>query len=118
LWERGSGVSGVEVKGDRHGARRSFFFELVSNLEKDSPGCFLYSEADLLLYVFVAEGQLYELPMPAVRKWFLDASARYPLKRTRTRTGAHMYTTVGASVPVRDVVDAVPGSRMVNMRGI
>ena len=57
LWERdGEPVLGVEVKGDRQGGRRgNYFFELVSNVEKDTPGCFLYSEADLLLYVFVVD---------------------------------------------------------------
>jgi len=55
LWERSSGeLLGVEVKGDRQAARSgNYFFELVSNLEKNTPGCFLYSTADLLLYVFL-----------------------------------------------------------------
>ena len=60
LWERpGEKVLGVEVKGDRQGFRRkTYFFELISNAEKDSPGCFLYSIADLLVYVFVDVGQV------------------------------------------------------------
>src|SRR5262249_23800092 len=54
LWERpGKEVLGVEVKGDRQGRRGTFFLELISNAEKDTPGCFLYSRADLLAYVFL-----------------------------------------------------------------
>src|SRR5690242_208139 len=54
LWELPSGdVRGVEVKADRQGRRRNYFFELVSNVEKDTPGCFLYSGADILVYVFL-----------------------------------------------------------------
>src|SRR5579872_282001 len=93
LWERGDGaLAGVEVKGDRHAARGTYFFELVSNYESDTPGCFLYSEADWLLYVFVSTGELHLLPLPATRAWFLDLAGEFPLKKTRTRAGPHGYT--------------------------
>jgi hypothetical protein len=112
LWDRpNDGVLGVEVKGDRQARRGTYFFELVSNLEKDTPGCFLYSTADLLLYVFLAPREVHCLPLKQTRDWFLPRAKDYPLKSTRTRTGAVLYTTVGASVPVRDVLSAVPGAR-------
>ncbi len=105
LWDRpGQAVVGVEVKGDRQGGRRrSFFLELVSNVEKDTPGCFLYSEADLLLYVFLDTREVHRLPMKEVREWFLPRAKDYPLKSTRTKTGAVAYTTVGAIVPRKDL---------------
>src|SRR5262245_55423387 len=38
LWELSDGtVRGVEVKGDRHAHRGTYFFELLSNAEKESP---------------------------------------------------------------------------------
>src|SRR5262245_1877034 len=46
----GERVLGVEVKGDRNGRRGNYFLELISNVEKDTPGCFLYSTADFVLY--------------------------------------------------------------------
>ena len=112
LWERdGEPVLGVEVKGDRQGGRRgNFFFELVSNLEKDTPGCFLYSTADLLIYVFLDKREVHRLPMKDVRDWFLPRAKQYPLKSTRTRTGHIVYTTVGAVVPVREVLKEVAGA--------
>jgi hypothetical protein len=111
LWERdGLPVLGVEVKGDRQGGRRgNFFFELVSNVEKDTPGCFLYSIADLLLYVFLDKREVHSLPMKDVRAWFLPRAKQYPLKSTKTRTGHLVYTTVGAIVPVREVLKEVAG---------
>ena len=111
LWERdGQSVVGVEVKGDRQGGRRGkFFFELVSNLEKDTPGCFLYSVADLLIYVFLDKREVHCLPMKDVREWFLPRAKQYPLKSTKTRTGRAIYTTVGAIVPVREVMAQVAG---------
>ncbi len=109
LWEReGHPVTGVEVKGDRQGFRRkNYFFELVSNLEKDTPGCFLYSVADLLVYVFLDVQQVHCLPFKATREWFLPQGKRFPLRSTRTRTGPISYTTVGALVPLREVKAAV-----------
>ncbi len=105
LWERpGQQVLGVEVKGDRQGFRRkTYFFELISNAEKDSPGCFLYSVADLLVYAFVDVAQVHVLELKTVRDWFVPKAKDYPLKTTKTRTGANLYTTVGAIVPWRDV---------------
>jgi hypothetical protein len=104
-------VLGVEVKGDRHGRRGNYFFELVSNLEKDTPGCFLYSTADLLVYVFLDKAEVHPLPMKDVRAWFLPRAKQYPLKSTKTRTGHVTYTTVGAIVPVKEVLAQVAGAR-------
>ena len=114
LWELPSGeVRGIEVKGDRQPRRRRYFFELVSNLERDTPGCFLYSGADLLVYVFLAQGELHVLPLKAVREWFLPRAKSYELRHTFTQTGAIRYTTVGAVVPVKDVQEAVPEVRLI-----
>ena len=114
LWEApaqgGAQVLGVEVKGDRHGRRGNYFLELISNLEKDTPGCFLYSTADLVLYAFVREREVHQLPLPALREWFLPQAKRFPTAQARTRAGTAHYTTVGALVPVLDVHRAVPGA--------
>jgi hypothetical protein len=111
LWDRpGKEPLGVEVKGDRNARRGNYFLELVSNLEKDTPGCFLYSEADLLLYVFLETREVHQLPLPRLREWFLPRSSEFELKHTRTRTGKVAYTTVGAIVPVKQVLKADVGA--------
>jgi hypothetical protein len=116
LWERpGLPVLGVEVKGDRQGRRRTYFLELVSNAEKDTPGCFLYSHADLLAYVFLDVRELHLLPFPEARAWFLPRAAEFPLRHAQTRIGAARYTTVGATVPCRRVLGEVPGARRVKL---
>src|SRR5215813_8588569 len=118
LWERpGAEVLGVEVKGDRQGGRRgTYFLELISNLERDTPGCFLYSAADLLAYVFLDRHELHLLPLPAARRWFLARASEFPLKHAQTRVGPLRYTTVGATVPARRVLSEVDGSRRVDLR--
>lgn len=117
LWQHADGkVLGVEVKGDRQGYRRgTYFFELVSNAEKDSPGCFLYSVADLYVYVFVDARQVHVLELKKVREWFVPRAKEYVLKTTKTRTGAALYTTVGAIVPIRHVRDGVPDGVRVHL---
>src|SRR5262249_57481190 len=109
LWERADApVLGVEVKGDRQANRGNYFFELISNLERESPGCFLYSSADLLLYVFLSPRELHHLPMNATREWFLARAKSFELRTTRTRVGHSSYTTVGALVPIKDLLPQVP----------
>ncbi len=117
LWEHADGeVLGVEVKGDRQGGRRgNYFLELVSNAEKDTPGCFLYSRADLLAYVFLDRRELHLLPLGPAREWFLARSSEFPLRHARTRVGDAHYTTVGATVPARRVLAEVPGTRRVTL---
>ena len=109
LWERPQlPVLGIEVKGDRQGFRRkTYFFELISNAEKDSPGCFLYSMADLLVYAFLDVQQIHVMQLKPLRDWFIPHAKEYPLKTTKTRTGANLYTTVGAIVPFRHVREGV-----------
>lgn len=118
LWERPSmPVAGIEVKGDRNARRGNYFFELVSNVEKDTPGCFLYSVADVMAYVFLETRELHLLPLPEVRSWFLPRAKEFPLKSTRTKTGAVLYTTVGAAVPVKTVREGCPSIRVIKPAG-
>ena len=106
----------MEVKGDRQGGRRgTYFLELVSNAEKDTPGCFLYSRADLLAYVFLDRRELHLLPLPAAREWFVARASEFPLRQARTRIGPAQYTTVGATVPARRLLAEVRGARRVEL---
>lgn len=112
LWERPSSpVLGLEVKGDRQAGRGNYFFELISNLERETPGCFLYSAADVLLYVFLSPRELHHLPLDDTRRWFLARANHFELRSTTTRVGRSRYTTVGALVPTREVLAQVPGAR-------
>ena len=107
-------VLGIEVKGDRQAHRGNYFFELVSNLEADTPGCFLYSTADWLLYAFLSTGEVHALPLRETRRWFLERAKTFPLRHTHTRVGNGRYTTVGATVPVRSLLKEVPGVEVWN----
>ena len=112
-WRGASGqdhTTWLEVKADRWHQTGNFFFETVSNKARGTPGCFLYTEAEYLLYYFVTPRSAYLLPLPATRAWFLDQQARFAERETSTPVGdgAH-YVTVGRLVPIADVVEQVPG---------
>jgi hypothetical protein len=98
----------LEVKVDRYYQTGNFFFETHSNLERNTPGCFLYSAADLLLYYFIPERQLFILPLPETRSWFLGRQAEFAIRDTRTPLQNGYYTTRGCLVPRSRVLRAVP----------
>ncbi|GAB4278056.1 MAG: hypothetical protein Fur0025_04380 [Oscillatoriaceae cyanobacterium] len=99
----------LEIKGDRWHKTGNFFFETHSNKEKNTPGCFMYTEANYLLYYFVTPRTLYILPMPETRQWFAANINRFRERSTTTpiRGGGH-YTTVGRLVPIQTVLQEVP----------
>ena len=118
LWITEKTCYQVEIKADRLGHQTgNFFFETVSNKEKGTPGCFLYTKADLLFYYFTQTRQLYILPMPATRAWFLPRLDHFPERETTTPIeGRHparggVYTTVGRLVPIDSVSREVKGVR-------
>ncbi len=109
IWTTRTRAYQIEIKGDRWDRTGNFFFETISNREKATPGCFLYTRADLVFYYFVAARTLYILPMPETRAWFLENQTRYPERATTTPVGNTFYTTVGRLVPIREVVRNVAG---------
>lgn len=121
IWETQRKVYQVELKVDRLHRTGNFFFETLSNSEHGTPGCFLYTEADLFFYYFLEVRHLYILPMPQTRVWFLEQQGspgllRHPSNRFRARDtttpvrgDAGFYTTRGALVPIKTVLNEVEG---------
>ncbi|MEH2464687.1 hypothetical protein [Nostoc sp.] len=112
IWTTQTGEILIEVKGDRWNKTRNLFFETHSNLEKGTPGCFMYTEADWLFYYFVNTRQLYKLQMPKTREWFLITMRRFRERSTTTPVGSSYYTTVGRLVPITTVMLEVAGIKM------
>jgi hypothetical protein len=107
----------VEIKGDRWDKTGNFFFETQSNAEQQTPGCFLYTEADLLFYYFVHTQELYILPMPETRRWFIAHMDEFSEKSTTTPVAGYQYTTVGRLAPIGRVMNEVDGARHYNLSG-
>jgi hypothetical protein len=99
----------IEIKADRWHETGNFFFETVSNKEKGTIGCFLYTDANFLFYYFTEPRKLYILPMTRARDWFLANLSRFAERETTTPIGAEHYTTVGRLVPIETVLKEVNG---------
>lgn len=106
----------VEIKGDQWDQTGNFFLETKSNKERGTPGCFLYTHADLVFYYFVQPRILYILPMPLARNWFRFNLHRFEERSTTTPIGRNSYTTVGRLVPINTVLEEVPEVRRVLLR--
>lgn len=98
----------IEIKGDRYHHTGNYFFETISNEAKDTPGCFLYTEADYVFYYFIGIKELHILPMPATRDWFLRNIDQFRETKTSTPVGKGRYVTVGRLVPRQLVRGAIP----------
>ena len=112
LWSTVTRDYSIEIKADRWHETGNFFFETISNKEKNTPGCFLYTEADFLFYYFIEPRKLYILPLPRTRTWFMQNLDRFDQRETTTPIGREHYTTVGRLVPVAVVVNEVAGIKI------
>ncbi|MBX2997152.1 MAG: hypothetical protein KF893_01485 [Caldilineaceae bacterium] len=118
IWVTQTRTYQVEIKGDRWQGTGNFFFETQSNAEQQTPGCFLYTEADLLFYYFVHAQELYILPMPQTRDWFLVHMDEFKERATTTLVGNSRYTTVGRLTPIQRVLREVDGVRRYNLSSL
>lgn len=100
----------IEVKGDRWYHTGNYFFETISNEGKETPGCFMYTEADYVYYYFVEEREVHILPMPATREWFKERLENFRERKTSTPVGSgDTYITVGRLVPRKLLLAEVEG---------
>jgi hypothetical protein len=93
----------IEVKSDRQYATGNYFLETISNEQKGTPGCFLYTEADFVYYFFIDKKELHIFKMPETRDWFLQHMNRFRERKTSTYGNRNyaesIYITVGRLVP-------------------
>lgn len=110
-------VTTIEIKGDRYYRTGNYFLETISNKEKNTPGCILYTEADLVFYYFVFEKELHILPMPRTRDWFLNNINRFVEKETTTPVGNNVfYTTVGRLVKRDYLQNNIKGVKIISLK--
>lgn len=116
VWTRQIGSASkrvlIEVKVDTYHRTGNYFFETLSNVEKGTPGCFLYSEADYFFYYFLGV-EIHALRLAPVRAWFLEEISKFPTKRTTTPVGGSFYHTEGRLVRRSDVIAALPNDVVV-----
>lgn len=96
-----AGTMTIEVKGDRYYKTGNYFLETVSNRNKETLGCILYSEADFLFYYFVEPKELHIIDMKKLQHWFKRNSHRFKERYVRTKStdGKILYSSEGKLVP-------------------
>jgi hypothetical protein len=108
IWKTKRGDKTIEIKGDTYHRTGNFFLETFSNKERNTPGCFMYTEADFIFYYFIEIKKLYVLPMPGTRIWFLEHLEEFRESATQTVVGnGSYYTTVGRLVPIKTLLQNV-----------
>lgn len=103
----------IELKADRYHRTGNYFFETISNEQRGTPGCFMYSQADYLFYYFVTIRELHIIPLKAARKWFIEHMEEFVEERTSTpiKNGEY-YNTVGRLVPKNRLQAEVEGVKI------
>ena len=109
-------ITSVEIKGDTYHKTGNFFFETKSNVGKDTPGCFMYTEADYLFYYFIVPKTLYILPMPETREWFVNNKLKFRKSYTKTAVKGRHYKTEGRLVQIKTVLREVDNVRKYNLK--
>jgi hypothetical protein len=112
LWYRKKQEVKIEVKTDQQYKTGNYFFETISNDQKNTPGCFLLSTADLFFYFYVFEdnkkGEIHIMKLKKVREWFQKEKHRFREVKTSTKlNGKILYHTIGKLVPRQDLIRAL-----------
>jgi hypothetical protein len=115
----------VDIKTDKQRKWGNFFFETVSNCENQKPGCFVKTDSDYFLYLFVEYNEkskkivkkydMYFLEIKPVRKWFYSVKDNYEDKEPRTYYDNNdkskgFYTSKGKAIPIEHVLSAIPST--------
>jgi hypothetical protein len=123
LWYKLNGVIiPVEVKGDRYHRTGNYFIETVSNTTKNTPGCFVYTEAELFFYIFIFSREVCVVPVEKARAYLAERTNNFadtgPYRQVETATkdkkGTILYKTRGLLV-AREELDAAVGVNVKQM---
>lgn len=95
----------VEVKYDSY-PERNLYFETVSNLTYNTPGCLTYSQAHFLYYLYEKTGTLYIIGMKEFQNWFKNNKEYLASKNCQKKVKNHdernngEYWSEGYAIPL------------------
>ena len=106
----------IEVKGDTYYRTGNYFFETISNESKNTPGCFMYTKAKYIFYLFIPENELHIFETNIVREWFKENINQFEQKRLFTKVGNECYYSNGRLVPRQTVMNTFPDkTKVINL---
>jgi len=109
---RGAARRTVEFKADNViGKTGNLVFEIVSNLERATLGCLMYSKADWLYYYDVQSGHLHMIRLKPLRLLFSSRKLKSgSWASAQTAVGQTAYTTINLLIPLRRIKDDMPAN--------
>ena len=107
----------IEVKTDKYYRTGNIFAETISNINRNTKGCFVKTECDYMYYLFSPQNILYILPMKKVKKWFLDNYDDFITKITSTcdTNGTVLYRSLGKLIPRERISKEVQGIKIIDL---
>ena len=85
----------IEVKVDTYFDKsKNYFFELISNKQKDSNGCLLVTQSDYLFYYFLKK-ELHIFKTDELQYWLINNKNRFKQKEVKNKN----YVSMGIIVP-------------------
>ncbi|MGE5438038.1 MAG: hypothetical protein ACM3O3_12565 [Syntrophothermus sp.] len=96
-------LSTIEIKVDTYDTG-NYFFETISNMNKNTDGCFLYSQAKWLYYYFLNTDELHIFEFSNIRLYLKDNYKRFESKKPLTTCGdIPYYNSFGYIVPITTI---------------
>ena len=115
-YSKGNGGLTVEVKADTYYHTGNLFLETISNMTKDTPGCFVASCADFYAYFFIGANVLYWIPLKRVQAWLTEHGERFPIRVTSTGSANKEYYKTQGRLVNHDILAAeVKGTKVIQL---
>lgn len=101
----------LEIKADTYDSP-NFFLEVISNDNKNTPGCFLQTQSDYLYYYFINKKILYAIPTKEAQDWYYNKvnnghKFKYTSVPTKNKMGQVLYRNKGALVNIKQMMKEV-----------
>lgn len=100
----------IEVKGDTRDDTGNIFVEIISNMLKNTPGCFIYTEAVYIYYYFINTGELNIINMKKFHEWWKINEGRFSTGYGKTKSNdgsCVLYTSKGKVVPKKVLIQEI-----------
>lgn len=93
----------IEVKTDKW-RTPNIYFETISSIENNTPGCMYKTEADYIFYYFLAYKELYMLKRKDYVEWFDKNKLHLEGCRPKEVRNTN-YTSAGYIVPKKHIIE-------------
>ena len=97
-------IYSVEVKAEESNEHGNFFLETWSNRHQFTQGWMYTLKADLLLYHFLRDDELYKIPFAKLKKWAFHNARIYDFPERQATKYDQLNDTWGRCVPIAVVM--------------